>query len=350
MPATDPRTLKVVKDVRSPGFAFCLARVPNSERLFVGTSDFHVHEIDFSADKPKTSPFPDAGHDSYVTGLALAGDVLVSGSYDGRLIWWDADEKKAIRTVEAHSKWIRRVIASPDGSLIASVADDMQCKLWDARTGKLVRTVSDHKPITPHNYPSMLYAVAFSTDGKLLATADKVGHIAVWETASGKKLATMEAPVMYTWDPRQRRHSIGGIRSVAFSPDAKLVAAGGIGKIGNIDHLGGPARTEVFDWKSKKRKHEIADNKLKGLVEQIVFHPSGKWFANVGGDHNGYISFYETATGKLIHQVKAQDHCHGVAFNERFDRLYTVHHSHIIAWSLKRVEHRPAIAVRPKRS
>lgn len=334
MPKSDVTKLKVVKDIRSPGFAFCQVRVPKSDRLFVGTSDFHVHEIDFAAEKPKPSAFPGNGHDSYVTGLALAGDLLVSGSYDGRLIWWSADEKKEIRRVDAHAKWIRRVIASPDGNLVASVADDMQCKLWDAKTGKLVRQFTDHKEMTPNNYPSMLYAVAFSADGKLLATGDKVGHIAVWETASGKKIGTMEAPVMYTWDPRARRHSIGGIRSVAFSHNGKLLAAGGIGKIGNVDHLQGPARTEVFDWKAGKRRHELSDNKLKGLVEQIVFHPSGDWFVTVGGDHGGFVTFYETETGKLIHQTKAQDHCYGVTFNETFDRLYTVHHSHIIKWQL----------------
>eukprot|EP00913_Durusdinium_trenchii_P013377 g12558.t1 len=334
MGAPDPRKLKVEKDVRSPGIAFCVARVPKSQRLYVGTSDFHVHEIDFSADKPKTTPFPGDGHESYVTGLALAGDMLVSGSYDGRLIWWGVDEKMPVRRIEAHEKWIRRVVASPDGKLIASVADDMQCKLWDAKTGKLIRQFSDHKAMTPNHYPSMLYAAAFSADGKMLATGDKVGHVAIWETSSGKKLGTLEAPVMYTWDPRARRHSIGGIRSVAFSADAKTLAVGGIGKIGNIDHLGGPSRTEVFDWKAGKRKHELSDNKLKGLVEQIVFHPSGEWFVTVGGDHGGFVTFYETKSGKLIHQTKAQDHCHGVVFNETYDRLYTVHHSHIISWKL----------------
>ncbi len=346
---SDPRRLKIFKDVRSTGIGFCLARVPNTDRVFVGSSDFHIHEIDFSAEKPKSVSFPGDGHDSYVTGLVIAGDVLISGSYDGRLIWWDTDQKKQIRTVDAHSKWIRRVSISPDGKLVASVADDMQCKLWDAKTGKLVRTLSDHKPMTPHNYPSMLYAVAFSSDGKSLATGDKVGHVAIWETATGKKLGAVEAPGMYTWDPRQRRHSIGGIRSVAFSHDAKILVAGGIGKINNIDHLDGPARTEVFDRSTSKRQHELGDTKHKGLVEQILFHPDGKWFVTVGGDHKGFITFYDTSGGKVLHQTGAQDHCHDAAFNETFDRLYTVHHSHVMAWNLPADTSKPVAARKPKR-
>src|SRR5205823_7888371 len=214
---------------------------------------------------------------SYVTGVALAGKTLVSGGYDGKLMWWDTESNKAIRTVDAHAKWIRKVIASPDGTLVASVADDMACKLWDAATGKLVKELRGHKEKTPHNFTSMLYAVAFSADGKLLATGDKVGHVVVWDVEGGRELTAVEAPVMYTWDPVQRLHSIGGVRSLAFSPDGRLLAVGGMGKVNNIDHLEGNARVEVFDWKQGKRTHEFPGGKFRGLVQQLVFHPQGDW-------------------------------------------------------------------------
>lgn len=330
----DPKHLKKTKDFAAKEIAFGMARVPKSGRLFYGSSDFHVYVVDAAAEKPESKPLEGEGHTSYATSVALAGDNLVSGSYDGRLIWWDADEGEQVAAVDAHEKWIRNLAVSPDGKTIASVADDMQCHLWDVESRKKIRSVSDHQAKTPHHYPSMLYAVAFSPDGKLLATADKVGHIAVWDTANGKKLQTLEAPVMYTWDPRQRRHSIGGIRSLAFSHDSKQLAAGGIGKIGNIDHLGGPSRVEVFDWKSGKRLHELEDNKLKGLVEQIRFHPSGEWFLAAGGDHGGFVTFYDAKTGKVIKQEKAPMHVHDVDFSKDYSTLYAVGHGKIALWSL----------------
>ncbi len=334
MTEIDPRNLRIKKNVSLDGIFFCLARVPATERLYYGCSDFGVYELDLGLEKPEPQIFSGETHQSYVTGIALAGENLVSGSYDGRLIWWNRETRESVRDVTAHDKWIRSVVASPDGRLVASVADDMQCKIWNAESGELVFTLSDHNAETPHHYPSMLYTCGFSRDGNLLATADKVGHIVIWNVATGEKISDLEAPVMYTWDPRQRRHSIGGIRSVAFSNDQKLLAVGGIGTIGNIDHLGGPSRIEVFDWESRNRLHEISDDKYKGLVEQLAFSPDDSWFVSAGGDNSGFVSCYETATGKLIHQDKAPMHVHALEADDAFESFVTVGHGRIVSWEL----------------
>ncbi|MBM4077081.1 MAG: hypothetical protein FJ267_15735, partial [Planctomycetes bacterium] len=284
----DPTQFRIAKKVSIKGIAFCLAKVPESDRLIFGSSDFKVYEVDLSSEQPQPLEFSGDGHQSYVTGTVLAGNQMITGSYDGRLIWWDLSNRSPVRTVDAHEKWIRDLVGSPDGRLIASVADDMRCKVWEVESGRLIHSFSDHPPVTPHHFPSMLYACAFSSSGRYLATGDRVGHVVVWDVATGSKLASMEAPVMYTWDPRQRRHSIGGIRSVAFSPDETLVAVGGIGKIDNVDHLDGPARIEVFRWKDGVRIHEISDAKYKGLVEQITYSNDGTWFVCAGGDHGGF--------------------------------------------------------------
>ena len=228
----------------------------------VGGSDFTVCEVDLDQAKPEIKEL--GRHDSYVTGLALAGTTLVSGGYDGRLIWWNIESHSKVREVDAHRKWIRHVAATPDGSVVASVADDMVCRLWEMESGRLIHELRGHAELTPSHLSSMLFACAISPDGRHVATGDKVGHIVVWDLESGQKLSALEAPVLYTWDPVQRRHSIGGIRSLAFSPDGTRLAVGGSGKISNIDHLDGKATVEVFDWQKGERTHRVRQRPIQG--------------------------------------------------------------------------------------
>ncbi|MBD3674591.1 MAG: hypothetical protein HUJ26_13800 [Planctomycetaceae bacterium] len=331
----DPNTLKQKKDYGTKGVNFCLARRPESSTLFVGNSDFKVHQFDSNADNPELTPLAEDGHNSYVTGAALAGDVLVTGGFDKQLIWWNTADHSIVRKVPAHELWIRNVIAAPSGEYVISVADDMQAHLWSVADGQKIRTLSGHDPQTPHNYPSMLYAVAISADGQFIATGDRVGKIVIWNAENGEQVSQLEAPVMYTWDPRARRHSIGGIRSLAFSDDGGMLAVGGIGKIGNIDHLGGPHRIEVFDWQAGERKFEIENDKFKGLVEQLQFSPDGKWLVAAGGDHGGFVSIYNMEDGKEIITEKAPMHVHGMSFSEDFRTLYTVGHGKIALWELQ---------------
>jgi WD40 repeat protein len=309
-------------------------------QLFLGSTDFSVFEFVRSGDSPQRLEFTGDRHTSYVTSVARCGGQLISGSYDGRLIWWNLDGRKAIRGVTAHDRWIRRVVATPDGRHIVSVADDMLCKVWDAETGELQFTLSGHAEETPHHYPSMLYAVAISEDGQWMATADKVGHVVIWDLAQGTSVVSWEAPEFYTWDPRQRIHSIGGIRSLVFSPCGEKLALGGIGQIGNIDHLGGPARIEVFRWRDAEHLLTREDEKHKGLVEQMAWHPSGTRLLCAGGDDKGFISIWDLESGEIVEQQGSDGHIHGFAMDAGWTLLYTAAHRRIEQWELPNLDNR----------
>lgn len=332
MTAPNPDTLKQVKALDRPAAVFAVAAVPGSQQVYLASQDFKVHAADLAA--AKVEPKELYAHGSYVTGAALAGKFLVTGGYDRKLVWYDTEAGKEMRRVAAHDRWLRKVVASPDGRLVASVADDMVGKLWDAASGKLVREIRGHQPQTPHDFPSMLYAAAFSADGKHLATGDKVGHVVIWEVESGKEVAAVEAPVMYTWDPVQRLHSIGGVRSVAFSPDGKLLAVGGMGKVGNIDHLEAKGRVEVFDWRAGKQLWEVQSDKFSGLVNRLQFAPDGSWLLGAGGAGEGFLLFLDVAAKKVLRQEKLAMHVHDFALSADAKSLVCVGHNKITTHTL----------------
>jgi len=329
----DPRQLKQTRHWKSEDILFCIAGEPGSDQRFIGSSDFHVYEVNAADEAGDRRAFEGGGHESYVTGIALIGDVLISASYDRRLIWWDVSARQVTRSIDAHDRWIRRLIALPCGKRVASIADDMLCKVWDVETGELIAAFTDHRPRTPHNYPSMLYGVCVSADGRLLATADKAGHIAIWDTDNYAQVGELDAPLMYTWDPTQRRHSIGGIRSLAFSPDGRRLAVGGIGRIENIDGLTGPPRLEIFEWQSGSRLHEIEDNERKGLIEQIAWGPDGNWLLTVGGDHKGVVAVYASDTGSQLHRQDTDGHIHGFVFDSARGVLDAACHQQLTRWT-----------------
>jgi WD40 repeat protein len=326
-----PEKCKLAKDAGRSEIFLSLARVKDSGRLFLGSSDGKVYDIDLAAEKPEFQSWE--GHSSYVTGLALADETLVSGSYDGKLIWRSIVSGEQLRTVEAHSRWIRKLAVSPDGQRFASVADDMVCRVWELESGKLVHELKGHEAVTPNHFPSMLYTVAFSPNGQHLATADRVGQICIWDASSGAKVQTLQAPGFYTWDPKQRIHSIGGIRSVAFSPDGEKIVAGGIGHIGNIDHLDGPSRVEYFSWQKAEKLHEFLGD-AKGLVEFFAFGPDGKWVIGVGGDNGGLIQVYDLEAKKVVRSEKAPMHVHAAVLNETADKLFACGHGKVGMWEL----------------
>jgi WD40 repeat protein len=330
MKSANPDTLKQAKDHGVKSIVFGIAQVPESTTCYIGTSDFTVAEVDFAAEK--FEPKALYSHESYVTTVTLAGSTLISGGYDGKLTWYDTQSKSQIRSEVVHDKWVRKLATSPNGKLIASVADDMACKIWNVETGKLVHDLRGHSVKTPNHFGSMLYSCVFSYDGQYLATVDKIGHIIVWDVVSGKSIAEMDAPIMYTWDVKARLHSIGGIRSVAFSPDGKQLAVGGTGKIGNIDHLEANARIEIFDWQAKKQIGEYVGDKSKGIVNKLQFSDDGAWLLGAGGAGDGFLMFIDPKAKKVTKQEKAPMHVHDFSLTEK--TLFAVGHNKVVRYTL----------------
>ena len=269
----EPRHAQARQGIRRQEIAFAIARVPDGR-----ARSLRRLRLQGLRRRPRrrrsSSRRSSYGHESYVTGVALAGKTLVSGGYDGKLIWWDIDDRRSDpHASTAHAKWIRKVVASPDGKLVASVADDMVCRLWDAADRQArpraaraqgedaarlpldalrLRLLARRQATSPPATRSGTSSSGRSTTGQQVGDARSAGHVHLGPGAA----AALD-----------RRHPLAGVlaRTASSWPSAAS------GKIGNIDHLEGKARVEVFDWKAGKQTAEFPGDKFSGLVNRLAF-------------------------------------------------------------------------------
>jgi WD40 repeat protein len=343
MPAIDPTRAKVRLTYPHAATFYGLA-ADAAGRLYAGSEDHAVHVYDLAAAK-KEPVARWTKHDNYVSAVAFVRrapkPLVISGGYDRRLIWWDTAGGEALRTVEAHGGWVRDLAVLPDGGRVASCGDDMLVKLWETDNGRLVRTLEGHAKRTPQGHVTALYAVAVSSDGKFVAGGDRAGTVLVWEIETGKIAQTFQVPALYTYDPRQRKRSMGGIRALAFSGDGGRLAVGGIGQVENVDGLGGPARVEVWDWRKPQAQLAAGLQGHKGLVNALAFHPGGTWLIGAGGGSDGgFLGFWsvDQVAGEKkdvpAHRVKIDGHVHRFALNAAGNELYAAGYRKLDVWTL----------------
>ena len=133
--------------------------------------------------------------------------------------WTSAQEFELIQTLTGHENKVffsgdENVAFSPDGKTLASGSYDKTIKLWDASDGKLLQTFTD-------GFKNLTYSIAFSPNGKNLASGCYDKTVKLWNVSDGKLLQSFRAPG-FNLDGREG----GAVFSIAFSPDGKTLASG----------------------------------------------------------------------------------------------------------------------------
>jgi WD40 repeat protein len=118
---------------------------------------------------------------------------------------WDAASGRELRTLSGHTGGVVSVAFSPDGKTIVSGSRDDTVKLWDTASGRELRTLSGHT--------GSVDSVAFSPDGKTVVSGSVDDTVKLWDAASGGELRTLSG------------HT-AGVDSTVFSPDGKTVVSG----------------------------------------------------------------------------------------------------------------------------
>jgi WD40 repeat protein len=191
------------------------------------------------------------------------GARIASGSED-TIKLWDAASGRLLRTLEGHTGTVETVAFSPDSARVASGSADKTIKFWDAASGRLLRTFEGHT--------GSVVTVAFSPDGARIASGSVDKTIKLWDAASGRLVRTSEGHAAW-------------VGSVTFSPDGARIASGS-----------GDGTIKLWDAATGRLLRTLEGH--IGSVEAVTFSPDGARIAS--GSVDNTIKLWDAASGRLL--------------------------------------------------
>ena len=189
-------------------------------------------------------------HTDTVNSIAFStdGQLLASGGDDYTFKVWDVSRQREIESFQHITgnsiSQIKAVTFSPNGQRLATAG--VHVKLWDTRNWEEITTL---------RHDEWVWAVAFSADGKLLATGDANGQVNVWNLQSRQLIA-------------QRQADSNAIYAVRFSPNNQILAGAGY-------------QGQIKLWKVPNWQY-LGTLRGNGTVHGISFSPDSRALASTG--------------------------------------------------------------------
>ena len=211
-------------------------------------------------------------HTKSVRSVAISpdGTVVASGSWDGTVKVLDIASGEEKTAYLKYEKKIYTVAFSPNGEWLAIAGESGSVHLWDWKKADSHAQLLDQ-------HAAWVSAVAFDPTGTRVVSGSGDGSLQIWETHTLKKLATLKGHE--DW-----------VSSVAFSPDGKTLASAGWD-------------TQIKFWRPDMGSSALGPTLSDQNVLALSFEPSGAIFAT--GGPNG-IAIRDSSSGEVI--TRLQDH------------------------------------------
>ncbi len=225
--------------------------LPSGSRFYSG-GDYTIRSWNLKGEELDSH----RGPSTFVWSVAVKPDSSqwIAGSFEKNIKLFDYKTGKT-SNLPAHSKSVLAVAYSPDGKLMASGSLDETILIWNTDNYKVIDTLKGHG--------GNIFCVTFSNNGKYLASASKDNTVRLWEVSSGKLLRTF------------RGHT-DAVFSAAFSKDDNYLASG------SVD-------SNVIIWEICNGEQLATLSGHTQPVNEVAFHPSGELLASASLDKTAAI-------------------------------------------------------------